>query len=357
MATSSRPTPSRRPRTLQYHATAGDRPLAAGRVIVVGLVAFGLAALLNADSLSALANRQPFGWKRTVARGVLAPVRELSHVTRLNEPRAAIQEAIDRDPEAGTRTRSVVTATTRPAAAPPPAIRLRRPTAGEALRLWVGGDSMAQELGTSVVEKATDRGSIDADLDYRISTGLTRPDYFDWPAHLRDEVLPGRPEVIVIIFGANDAQPMEVDGTPFEVRTPQWQAEYRRRVALTMDLLGGDGRLVIWVGQPHMRKAEFSERMDILDEIYRSEASRRPWIRFVDSRPVLAPEGGGYSAYLPDGDGRPQLARQADGIHLSRFGADRLADAALAVLDVELAKAPRPRAAGRPGGSTPSTTP
>ncbi len=359
MVTSPRPTPSRRPRTLQYHATAGDRPLAAGRVIVVGIIAFALGALLNADSLYALANRQPFGWKRTLARGVATPVRGLSHLTRLNEPRAAIQEAIGRDPEAGTRSVSKVTATTRPADAPLPAVRLRQPTADNPLKLWVGGDSMVQEVGTSVVEKATDRGTVTADLDYRISTGLTRPDYFDWPAHLRDEVLPARPEVVMIMFGANDAQPMEVDGKPYAVRTPEWQAEYRRRVALTMDLLGGDGRLVIWVGQPTMRKAEFSERMDILDEIYRREAARRPWVRFVDSRSVLAPDGGGYSAYLPGEDGQPQLARQSDGIHLSRFGADRLADAVLAALDKELAQAPKgggPASTTRPS-APPTTTP
>lgn len=337
----------RRPRTLRYHSTAGARPMPAGRVIVVGLIAFALAGLFNADSLYAQASRQPYGWKRTLTRGVVAPVRSVSHFTRLNRPRMMIQDAIGRDSKPTTDGRSIVTAVTTTTTAPatpgvPTTISTttttvvrRTPTKEDPLRLWVGGDSMAQEFGTSLVEKAGDRGTITATLDYRISTGLTRPDYFDWPAHLRDEVFPTKPEAIVIMFGANDAQPMEVDGTPYNVRTPEWQKEYRARVALTMDLLKEKDRLVIWVGQPRMRSADFDERMGILDEIYLSEAATRPWIRFLDSRPVLAPEGGGYAAYLNGNDGQPILARQSDGIHLSRFGADRLADAVLAALDKE----------------------
>ncbi|MEJ7585204.1 MAG: DUF459 domain-containing protein [Acidimicrobiales bacterium] len=345
------------PRTLRYHARTGARPLAAARVIVVGLVAFSLAGLLNADSLYAQASRQPYGWKRTVARGAMGPVRRLSHATHLNRPRILIEDAIGRDDGPG-RTggptpdgRSRVTVTTRPPEAPPPTIAPRLPTQENPLRLWVGGDSMAQVFGESVVDKAGSRGTITPTLDYRISTGLTRPDYFDWPAHLRDDVLPTDPEVIIIMFGANDAQPMEVDGTPYKVRTPEWQQEYRARVALTMDLLAGDGRLVIWVGQPRMRDGDFDERMGILDEIYQGEAASRPWVRFLDSRVVLAPEGGGFAAYLPGEDGQPNLARQGDGIHLTRYGGDRLADATLAVIDLELAAgATTPKPTSTSGG-------
>ncbi len=182
--------------------------------------------------------------------------------------------------------------TTLAPSAPPPAIILHKPTKADPITLWIGGDSMVQEFGTSVLEEASDLGTVKATLDYHISTGLTRPDYFDWPAHLQDDVLPTKPEVMVVMFGANDAQPMEVDGKPYDFSAPQWQAEYRRRVASTMDELAGDGRLVIWVGVPNMRSPDFSARMQVLDAIYQSEAAKRPWIRFLDSRPILAPKGG-----------------------------------------------------------------
>jgi hypothetical protein len=310
----------------------------AGRVVVVGVIALTLAALFNADSLYATAHRQPFGWKRTVLVNLAGPVRSVSHTLRLNRPRARIEEAIGRD--AGTSTGSVeeVAVTTVPRqAAPTTTAPVREPTAADPLRLWIGGDSMAQDFGAAMERIAEGRGTFTATLDYRISTGLTRPDYFNWPVHLRDDVLPTDPEIVVIIFGANDAQPMELDGTVRQVRDPEWQAEYRRRVGTTMDQLRAEGRRTIWVGQPRMRSADFDQRMQILDGIYASEAKTRPWIRFVDSRPVLSGEDGGYAAYLPDAGGQPELARQGDGIHLSRFGAERLAAAVFDAIDDELA--------------------
>jgi hypothetical protein len=309
--------------------------MSAGRVMAVGAIALFLAALLNADSLNATAHRQPYGWKRTVLINLIGPVQSLSETLRLDRPRDRIETAIGRGQTRGPVEEVTVT-TVPPSAAPTTTAPLRTPTAAAPLRLWVGGDSMANDFGAAVERMASERGTFDTTLDYRISTGLTRPDYFNWPVHLRDDVLPADPEVVVVIFGANDAQAMEVDGTPHQVRDPAWQEEYRERVGTTMDLLRGEGRRIIWVGQPRMRSSEYDERMGILNGIYASEAKKRPWIHFLDSRPVLADEGGGYAAYLPRADGQLELARQGDGIHLSRFGADRLAAAVFDVIDAEL---------------------
>jgi hypothetical protein len=321
----------------------------AGRIIQVGMVAFLVAGLLNADSLHAQANRQPFGWKRDVARAAVWPFRTVSHATGLDEPRRAIQSAIGRDVTTTDASRSGISR--RPSvdvAEAAPAFELREPTADDPLRVWVGGDSMAQVYGQSVVAGCDARGTLACTLDYRISTGLTRPDFFDWPAHLADDVLPTDPEVVVIMFGANDAQGMELASGVHQVRDKAWQDEYRTRVGATMDLLAGDGRLVIWVGQPSMKKADFDERMAILNGIYAEQATTRPWVRFLDSDGVLSVDGG-YDAYLPDASGKDVLARNNDGIHLTRFGGDRLSDATFLVLDQAVtestgrsAEAPRP---------------
>ncbi len=89
---------ARRPRTLRYHSTAGARPMSAGRIILVGIIAFTLAGLLNADSLHAEASRQPFGWQRSALLDLVGPVRSLSHATRLNRPHADIVQAIGKPP-------------------------------------------------------------------------------------------------------------------------------------------------------------------------------------------------------------------------------------------------------------------
>src|SRR5690606_12367844 len=97
----------------------------------------------------------------------------------------------------------------------------------------------------------------------------------------------------------------------------------------TMDLLRADGRLVIWIGQPIARSADYSARMEGLNEIYQEAASSRPWVRYLPLWDLFADTDGSYNAYLPDGDGTVELMRQADGIHLSRAGGDRAANAIL----------------------------
>jgi hypothetical protein len=183
---------------------------------------------------------------------------------------------------------------------------------------------MAQVFGQSLVNAAVDSGVVAPTLDYRISTGLTRPDYFDWPAEVVDRLPTLDPEVVVAMFGANDAQGLILDGSAVPYGSPEWTEEYARRVGELMDLLSAGGRPVLWVGQPPMRDGGFSAKMRALDAIYREEASSRPAVTFVDSTGVLGGPDGGWTPYLPGSDGRT-LARQADGIHLSRAGGDRLA--------------------------------
>lgn len=322
------------PRSLRYHDLAGARSQPAGKVLQVGVIALLLAAILNADSLYSLANRQPVGWKRNVARGAVAPFRGIAGMTRLDRPHEALVRATGRDPSIGTGDNTfVVPPTTVPADPAEPPFTLRAATAAEPLRIWLGGDSMTIELAQSVSDAVTERPTFTLTTDPRVSSGLTRIDYFDWPGHLAQDVLPRRPEVVVIMFGANDSQGLELPDGIVQPQDPAWLAEYRRRVGAVMDLLRGDGRLVVWVGQPHMRDSDFDARMGALDEIYESEAAPRPWIRFLDSRAVLSPDGKGYQA----DDGGTTL-RQGDGIHLDRAGADRLAAAILGLIDDEAAE-------------------
>ncbi len=192
---------------------------------------------------------------------------------------------------------------------------------------------MAQVFGESLVRLASETGVIEPTLDYRISSGLTRPDYFDWPAHLRAVLEREQPEVLVLVFGANDAQGIVTpEGEIYQPFEDGWVAEYRRRVREVMDLVEGPDRLVVWVGQPIAASQEYSRRMARLNAIYAEEAAGRPGVVFVDSWSLFVDGSGQYSAYLPDEDGDIVLMRQDDGIHLTRAGGDRLAKAVLRVI-------------------------
>ena len=77
---------------------------------------------------------------------------------------------------------SLTTVPAKPAPLGPATPSPRRVVDGsQRLRLWAGGDSMGEYIGNQLLSTLSDRDRSDVELDYRISTGLARPDYFDWP--------------------------------------------------------------------------------------------------------------------------------------------------------------------------------
>jgi hypothetical protein len=215
---------------------------------------------------------------------------------------------------------------------------VRTPTAEAPLRLFMAGDSMGIAFGGALARQAGATGLIAATYEARGSSGLTRPDYFDWRARLARALEEDQPEVVVLMFGANDSQGIRApDGAVFQTLTDGWRAEYRRRVAAVMDMLVAPGRLVIWVGQPIMASSGLSERMADINTIYREEAALRAeaGVLYLDSWPLFTGPDGEFETYLPDADGEIVQVRAGDGIHLARAGAEHLARAVLERLDTE----------------------
>ena len=320
------------------------------RVLWVIVVALVLAVLLNAPELEREAKQKPFGTERDVWVSIWRPFSAVSQALYLDRPREWADEALNRNDKGsifelpgGTPTTQPPTATAKdPAKTPvptptptPPAQLVRTPSIEEPLRLWVGGDSISKILGESVVRQATDSGLIDATAEPVLESGLTRPDFYDWPGELNrlSKEEPGF-EVFVVMFGANDAQGIvEPNGTIHqESGTPEWNKEYRRRVAGVMDLLKADNRLVVWVGQPIMRSEALSAKMKILNSIYQEEAASRPWVKYLDLWPLFTTADGTYDAYITDDDGEVKLMRNPDGVHLVREGGDKAARAILSLV-------------------------
>lgn len=136
---------------------------------------------------------------------------------------------------------------------------------------------MAQNTGAQVVQYAQESGVMRSTLDYHISTGLSRPDFYDWPRRLAYVARVLQPDAAVAFFGANDAQAVDFNGRVLDSGSPAWDALYGQRVGQAMDtLLRGGATRVYWVGLPIMGSTAFSRAVAVLDTIYRREAAARP---------------------------------------------------------------------------------
>jgi hypothetical protein len=322
------------------------------RAVVVALAALLIAALLDAEGLERTARSQPFGWRHDVATAVVRPVVAVSRALHLTAPRAWLLDVLDRpggEPDAsppptssttsttGTTTPGTTGSTSGPSSTSSTStsttVPLRRgPTASDPLRLLIVGDSMTEAFGPELDEAAVATGVVTVARLLRYSSGLTRPDFFDWPAQLASLLAEHDPEAVVVMMGANDAQGIRTPSGTADFGTDAWIAEYRSRVASVMTMLDDGERTVYWIGLPVMRSGSFDDRMALISGIYEEEAANHRGVRFVGTRELFS-DGGGYAAYLPGADGQPVLVRRDDGIHLTSAGGQRLAAAVLAVIE------------------------
>ncbi len=358
----------------------------AGRVLLIGLLALVLAALLNSQALLRDAQTKPLGWPRDVSLAVWEPVETVASAVGLHLPRLWLAQAMNRedtlasvgddpatsaasapaDDEATIADDAAVTATPAdepaddPAGAPsqatqpepsgpapdspsvvladdetpasdePPAAAAVDQLVGtedDPLRLLVLGDSLVHFFGDEMVSVANDTGVISAETDSEISSGLSRPDYFNWPERLTEILAADDADVVILMFGGNDAQGLVTANGNVQPFSDAWVAEYASRVGAMMDIATAEPRRqVLWVGLPPMRDGGFEDKMRELDAIYASEAAKRERVHYVRTYELFEGPGGGYSRFVDTPNGQRIDARLTDGIHFSTEGGELLSE-------------------------------
>ena len=194
------------------------------------------------------------------------------------------------------------------------------------LTSWIIGDSLATIPGESLLSQLP-IGSFDVyGLDSRVSTGFSRPDVFNWSSNIYDFVTNRKPESVVISIGANDDQPIYIDGTsigPFG--SENWKNKYYERVNATLDFLAQNNVFVLWVEIPPVRDPVRNARYDIINQITSKAISEHKANSvLVETRTAFTDTNGIYNASLPVYVSET-LLRTADGIHFTRAGGNLIA--------------------------------
>lgn len=213
-------------------------------------------------------------------------------------------------------------------------------TADDPATVFIVGDSDAGTFGPYLQTLLDGTGVVETQLDYKVSSGLARPDFFDWPAEIDRKLPEVNPDIVVATFGGNDAQGLAVESGEFIVGDPvaneaEWSEEYQQRVGAVMDQLTEGGRTLIWVGIPNDDNPDVTARMAIQDQAAKAAAAERPEVIFIDTWKRFSGRDGGWAEFVIDPrDGEGKDVRADDGFHLNQTGAEILAiDIAQAIRD------------------------
>ncbi len=200
-------------------------------------------------------------------------------------------------------------------------------------RVMLMGDSLMEDFGVSFYRHARTRRGMQMILLAKFSTGLCRPDYFNWfevfPRNLDEK----KPHIVIFMMGANDCQPIwysrghVVSTRPVEA----WNRAYTERVGQLLGEAQQRQVLPLWVGMPVMGggHATILARTEELTRQACAELS----VPYIDNRARLADSRGQYQSFIKNEAGQMVRVRTKDQQHMTPEGNAILVQAIMA--DVE----------------------
>jgi uncharacterized protein len=232
-----------------------------------------------------------------------------------------------------------------PPAQPAPAPRLsHRALPGPGRSVLVAGDSLSIYLAEALRPLLAGRPGTNFAARGKVSSGLARPDFFNWEREMLQLATANRPDTVLVMIATNDNQTLtRPDGSKVAFGRPGWEAEYARRVRRLVELArtGNPEARVYWIGAPVMANPRLNADVAAINAVLRRQVAALPGCRYVDVWPTLADTTGHYTPSLP-GPGGLRTTRTPDGVHLTSYGARLLADACLASLSPTVADLGRP---------------
>ena len=316
----------------------GGSTMAAGRALIVMVVALVTWAFLFAPTLKRASEAQPLGTRRTVSLWVLRPIAAISDFVQLTSATDTASRALGRDPGEAPGGRVDVPPpqdipTVSPSGSPKPTgpvvkdTKIRRPAPTNELRIAVVGDSLAAGLGV-YLEREFRPALVEVLRQGRVSTGLSRLDYFDWMDAMSRIESNYQPDLVVVMIGDNDNQSLLSPGNQVvaEIGSFEWPQKYEDRVEEFTRIAVDGGAHVAWVGLPIVQRKERWDVMQRQNDIFERVVGITPNAVYVDTWDRFATKDGQYTPFYWE-DGRVELIRTSDGLHFNPRGYELLAEA------------------------------
>src|SRR5664279_477833 len=242
----------------------------------------------------------------------------------------------------------------------------------------VMGDGMADWLAYGLEDAFSDSPEIGIMRKNKVHSGLLRYDVkgdLDWWHVARDNLVPEKPNYVIMMLGVSDRQNMRekdlakeadkkkeadkaaqgkdgvekkdgaaakdsdeqdqpsiispepkgkaANGT-IEFRTDKWAEVYSRRIDETIAALKSKGVPVFWVGLPSIRGPKSTADAVYLNDLYRARAEKAGAI-YIDVWEGFVDEGGKFTSFGPDYEGQMRRLRSGDGVFFTKNGARKLA--------------------------------
>lgn len=212
------------------------------------------------------------------------------------------------------------------------------------VRVLLAGDSLMESLGPQLRSSLAGYGNITFIPIGKKSTGLSRPDFYDWPAVLKQHLAADRPHLVVMWVGTNDPQGIygyKGLGAPC---SEAWQQVYRSKVREIISLAHSHGARILFMGPPVVGDYSLNAQLGVIDRLMQQECSRLG-VCYVSTRFILGDSRGIFHSQGRLLDGSLVTIRSRDRVHITSDGNRRVMDYLLPYLGREIERCFRVSAA------------
>jgi hypothetical protein len=206
---------------------------------------------------------------------------------------------------------------------------LARGAAGESeskIRIAFVGDSISdgywEGISIAVGRDVCLKNQLEIGRFAKNSTGLTRPDRFDWAAELRRVAESFKPRLFVMSLGLNDRQSVVERGQVTMDDSPLYGDKYKERVTAVLRNAAAAKAALLWVGLPAMRvpasDKDAREKNRLFAEAIAAFGAAD--MQYVEPWKHAATGADAFASYGPDPSGRMVQIRSSDGEHFTVAG-------------------------------------
>ncbi|MEX1366347.1 MAG: DUF459 domain-containing protein [Nannocystaceae bacterium] len=203
----------------------------------------------------------------------------------------------------------------------------------EPYRVLILGDSLAATGIGALLEKKLDaHPNVLCYRKGKSSSGLARPDFFDWPDQAKRQIEFRKPNLVVVIIGGNDGQDLtrrsNGQGKRVNWDHDDWPAAYRERVDGFLEEIVADGRKVLWLGLPTMGMRSLEKKLTLIRGIQKEAVDALGDDgTYLETAPFVTNEAGDLLSQAKVGvRGKLQTIRAEDRIHFTMAGSEYFAD-------------------------------
>ena len=152
--------------------------------------------------------------------------------------------------------------------------------------LMVVGDSLSISLGEQVETSLATAPRLSFARLGKVSSGLARPDFFDWDRHMEDMAARNKPDAVVVMIGANDNQHLrQADGSQVYFGTPEWDRAYAAKVRRVVETCRryNPQASIFWMGAPVMASPALSRDLRHINALVAQVMERTRDCHYVDT--------------------------------------------------------------------------